>query len=447
VSIDTAPSAPDIDELAAALGPAARVAYAPPNIYPMSAPSFEPRRSRRPSRPIGDRLSVYVHIPFCNYHCNFCFYATQVGTPRDQMERYVAALLKELECLEAGTRLSQLYVGGGTPTALPPDLLDRVLTTLLERAQGADQPHTVECSPDSVTDEHIRVLRAHRIQRVSMGIQSMTEPVLENVRRNHRPAEAVDACARLVAGGLMVNIDLIYGLPGQSEADFERDFRTVVDQGVHTVTAYNLRVNERTPIAKLVEDDEKLHLARLVRWRAFVKAVAAQSGFVQTRWHTFRRSTGASPAQVLAERFEDLTGQGEQFSIGLSARSRLADVIYRNHSGFSTYIGRIERGESPVESIHPLSEQDLKTRFLALSIGDGSALDRKAYADRFGCSFDDDFGTPLDRLRGHGLVEDDGLVVALTKTGKLVYDLVLLAFYPSEVRSRIQQRQAAAPTP
>src|SRR6185369_17401814 len=103
----------------------ARVAYAPPNIFPMSAPSFTRRRSNRPRRPTADRLSIYLHVPFCNYHCNFCFYATRVGTPRDQMDRYVDAVLRELQWLEPGTRLSQLYVGGGTPTALPPDLLDR----------------------------------------------------------------------------------------------------------------------------------------------------------------------------------------------------------------------------------------------------------------------------------------------------------------------------------
>ena len=444
MSLDDAIPSPDIERLAVALGPAARVAYAPPNIFPMSAPAFTPQRSVRPRRPEGDRLSVYLHVPFCNYHCNFCFYATRVRTPRDQMERYVEAVLGELEWLEPGTRLSQLYVGGGTPTALPPDLLDRMLGAVLGRVQGVDQPHTVECSPESVTDEHIRVLREHGIGRASMGIQSMTEPVLENVDRAHDPAQAVDSCDRLVDGGLMVNIDLIYGLPGQTESDFRRDFEAVARHGVHSVTAYNLRVNERTPVAKLVTDEEKLDLARLVRWRGFVKATAERVGFVQTRWHTFRRSHGSTAAQARAEGFEDLTGLGEQFSAGMSARSRLANVIYKNHKGFSAYVERVERGESPVEDVFTLSEEGQKTRFLATSIGDGKSLERKAYEERFGCSFDDDFGAPLERLWKHGLVEDDGARISMTETGKLVYDLVLLAFYPESVRKRIQDRQAAA---
>ena len=446
MSLDGAIRASDIDQLAEALGPAARVAYAPPNIFPMSSPAFtRGLRMDRPRRPTGDRLSMYLHVPFCNYHCNFCFYATQVRTPREQMERYVDAVLRELEWLELGTRLSQLYVGGGTPTALPPDLLDRLLAGVLKRVSGADQLHTVECSPESVTDEHVRVLRSHGVERASMGIQSMTEPVLENIDRAHRPAEAVEACDRLVDAGLVVNIDLIYGLPGQTEDDFRRDFETVAERGVHSVTAYNLRVNERTPVAKMVAEEEQLFLARLVRWRGFVEATAESVGFVQTRWHTFRRADCSTAAQARAESFEDLTSLGEQFSAGLSARSRLADTIYRNHRGFSTYVERVERGESPVEEVFPLSEDGLKTRFLASSIGDGKPLRRMEYEARFACSFDDDFEAPLRRLSEHGLVHDDGLEVSLTQTGRLVYDLVLLAFYPQSVRRQIQDRQGAGP--
>jgi oxygen-independent coproporphyrinogen-3 oxidase len=207
------------------------------------------------------------------------------------------------------------------------------------------------------------------------------------------------------------------------------------------VTAYNLRVNERTPVAKLVADEEKLDLARLVRWRAFVSHTAKELGFVQTRAHTFRRLHGSTAAQERAERFQDLTGDGEQFSVGLSARSRLAEVIYRNHRGFSTYVERIEHGESPVEDVFPLSEEGRKTRFLAKSIGDRMVLERDAYEEQFGCSFADDFGLTLQRLSEHGLVEDDGTHISMTDTGKLVYDLVLLAFYPESARKRIQDRQ------
>ena len=203
------------------------------------------------------------------------------------------------------------------------------------------------------------------------------------------------------------------------------------------MTAYNLRVNERTPVARLVEQEEQLDLAQLVGWRTFVTATAEELGFVAiTLAHV-------PPPRRPRQRFEDLTALGEQFSAGLSARSRLADVIYRNHSGFSAYMERVERGESPVEEVFQLSEEGLKTRFLASTIGDGKPLERAASEERFASTFDGDFGEALQRLADAGLVDDDGARISLSETGKLVYDLVLLAFYPEPVRKRIQARQSA----
>src|SRR5207248_166090 len=108
---------------------------------------------------------------------------------------------------------------------------------------------------------------------------------------------------------------------------------------------------------------------------------------------------------------------------------------------------RVERGESPVHDVFPLSNEGLKTRYLALSIGDGKPLERRGYEEQFGCSLDDDFGAIVERLAEHDLVEDDGARLSLTETGKLVYDLVLLAFYPENTRKRIQDRQAAVTAP
>src|SRR5689334_7145094 len=116
----------DLERLSAAVGPASQVAFGPAHIYPVSAPCFatQPRAER--DRPVSPRLYLYAHIPFCNYACNFCFYAKRVGVQRSLMERYVAALLRELEWVVEGTALTELFVGGGTPTALPPELLDEL---------------------------------------------------------------------------------------------------------------------------------------------------------------------------------------------------------------------------------------------------------------------------------------------------------------------------------
>src|SRR5262249_23973814 len=135
--------------------------------------------------------------------------------------------------------------------------------------------------------------------------------------------------------------DLIYGLPGQTEESFVRDFRAVAAAGVHSVTVYNLRVNEKTPVAGALGDGEHLGLERLGRWGAVIRACAAGVGFGERRWHTFVRAPLDLPADHPARRFETFAAIGNQIGIGMSARSRLGDVVYRNHPEFHAYLRRI----------------------------------------------------------------------------------------------------------
>jgi oxygen-independent coproporphyrinogen III oxidase len=435
-----APGDHELNRLIEILGPAAELTYAPPNIYPMSAPRFANESGARRPRLDGSPLGLYVHIPFCNYHCNFCFYATKTGATSDQMGRYVDALIRELALVPSGTPLTQMYVGGGTPTALPAELLDQVLENVFNRYRDQrEQVHTVECSPESLTDEHLDVLRRRGVERVSMGVQTLSAHVLDAVERKHSAAKALDACRRVLASERMLNVDLIYGLPGQSQDGFARDVEVLADIGAHSVTFYNLRVNERTPIARRLNRDDRLDLAALVDWRARIRAVAAEHGFEPARWHTFRRRNVTTAAA--AARFEDRTGAGNQFGIGMSARSRLNHVVYRNHSTFDVYLRRIEQEESPVEQLMPLDAAEQRLRYIALTLGDGKPLPHRDYLEQFGTSLADDFATTLGKLKQAELVSDENGEVTMTASGQLVYDLVMRAFYPESIRAWLDNRQ------
>lgn len=430
----------DLERIVQALGAVQRVAYAPTSVYPMSAPAFVATPGAERPQPAGGRLGIYVHVPFCEYGCTFCFYAKRVGASPERMRRYVAAAVRELGWVVPDTPLSQLYVGGGTPTSLPADLLDELLATVLARVRDdGQQIHTVECSPETATEEYLRVFRRRGIGRVSMGIQSLDDAVLDSVSRRHSGAEALVACERLVASGLIVNVDLIYGLPRQTEATFRGDFEAVAARGVDAVTAYDLRINERTPVAGRLRQDERLDLARLVHWRAFVQRTADALGYRQMRWREFVRGTPASG--VRKPRFEDVTSIGNQIGIGPSARSRLGNIVYRNSADIDRYTARVEAGQSPVEETFLLRVEDRKARFVALSLGDGRPLNRSEYAREFGCSVEDDYGEVLQGVLAAGLASDDGDCISLTETGKLVYDRVTLAFYPQRARGWIEGRE------
>lgn len=435
----------EIGALYEAVGEVAQVTYAPPNIYPMSAPVFAAAPTADRGAPCGGPLGVYVHVPFCNYKCTFCFYATRAVPDHAEMARYVAALERELSWIPPGTPLTQLYVGGGTPTALPPDLLDRVLRAVFVRVVPGASVSTVECSPESVTPGHADVLRRHGIERVSMGVQTNEAKVLSVTHRRHDLAQVADAARLLVASGFYVNTDLIYGLPDQTEAGFSADFEAVASLGVHSVTCYNLRVNEKTSIARRLPASARLDLARVVRWRELARDVADRCGFRVKRWHTFERRAPATAADVV-RRFRDDTGWGDQFGAGVSARSRLGGTVYRNRTEYGDYLACVERGASPVQEVRTLDAGERRLRYVTLTLGDGRPLDRGAWEQAFGSRVDDDFGEPIRRLRAAGILEDDGRRLALTPRGQLVHDLATKAFYPEAVLRWMEERQRLVAT-
>jgi oxygen-independent coproporphyrinogen-3 oxidase len=437
----------DIARITAALDSTPTVAYSAPHDYPHAASMFNASPGAVREQVAAPALRLYAHIPFCNYACSFCCYAKHVGAGHGEMQRYVNALKKELEWVPPGTPLSQLFVGGGTPTALPAELLDEVLGAITTRMPYAgNHVHTVEASPESVSDAHLAVLKARGAGRISMGIQSLQDGVLDAVRRTHGTTTAVSACQRVVAAGFILNIDLMYGLPGQTEDGFRRDFELLAANGVHAVTAYSLRLNEHTPVSRQLVEGERFSLPRLMRWRAFIRDLAADLGYTQTRWHTFKRLDSiAARHQRLPTSGDDL--RGYQFGIGLSARSSLGHTVYRNHRGRTTYVQRVEAGHSPVEELIQLGPEDLQTMFIARTLGDGRPLRPAEYGRTFGTDLREDHGDTIERLLAGGLLDSDGEQLALTDDGKLVYDLVTLAFYPRGAKDwllgRLERYQVA----
>jgi oxygen-independent coproporphyrinogen-3 oxidase len=430
-----------VERIAAAVGGVRGVAYEAAHVYPLSAPAFVDRPGAPRAHPGPGPLKLYAHVPFCNYACGFCFYVKRVGAGRAEMERYVGALERELEWVEPGTPLAQLYVGGGTPTALPADLLGRALASILVRMPprpGASL--TVECSPESVSTEHAAVLCEHGVPRASMGIESMEPRVLDTLRRRHGPEQALAACDLLLDAGLVVNVDLIYGLPGQDEASFVRDVERVAARGVQSISVYSLRLNERTPVASAVQAIERLELPRLLHWREIVERSLGAQGFEQVRWHTFVRR-GAAPSGFDRAPCGESFGPGRQLGIGVSALSHLGHTLYRNDDRVVSYMERVERGESPVRQLFELDAQDRKTLYVARTLGDGGVLDRAAYASAVGSSADEDFGATLRRLSAGGLIDDDGRRISLSAEGRLVYDLVTLTLYPERARRWLDARQ------
>ncbi len=199
---------------------------------------------------------IYIHIPFCKTRCIYCnFYSTTHG---EYVDRYVSALCREMQmrCGEDGSSdLRTVYIGGGTPSQLSHRNLELVFSTL-DRIFGIGQCEeiTIEANPDDLTDDYVSMLRTLPVNRISMGVQTFNDRKLHFLNRRHDAAEAIAAVERCRKAGFgNISIDLIYGLPDETAAEWRNDLRTATALGVEHLSAYSLTYEEGTPIYNMVE--------------------------------------------------------------------------------------------------------------------------------------------------------------------------------------------------
>src|SRR4051794_36386100 len=194
---------------------------------------------------MSDQFGVYLHIPFCVRRCDYCSFAT--WTDRDHLiGEYLDALGRDIVAAQLPPATS-VFVGGGTPPPGPPQALGAVLDPIA-LAPGAEV--TVECNPDDVTEAMLATFVDHRVNRISVGVQSMDPTVLAALGRWHVPANVASAVAAIHAVGLPTfNLDLIYGGAGESLASWDATVRAALDLGVPHVSAYALTVEPGTLLA------------------------------------------------------------------------------------------------------------------------------------------------------------------------------------------------------
>ena len=205
-------------------------------------------------------LSLYLHIPFCRRKCAYCAFCSQAGNS-EQKERYTQALCRAIE--DAAERekrpLSTLYIGGGTPALLGTERLSRVIKQVKRCfAPLPDLEFTVECNPESTTDDLLLTLKECGVNRISMGVQSLNDRELAALGRLHDRNGALEALARIFRAGFQnVSVDVMYGIPHQTEQTFADTLDTLLTYPITHLSSYALQLEEGTPLAKTAQPMEE----------------------------------------------------------------------------------------------------------------------------------------------------------------------------------------------
>jgi putative oxygen-independent coproporphyrinogen III oxidase len=365
-------------------------------------------------------FGVYVHIPFCATRCGYCDFNTYTADEAGQ-EGYLDALLTELKL--AGKVLHRpvetIFVGGGTPTLLDPRDLGRILDGIDATwgiAAGAEI--TTEANPESVTAASLRDLRTAGFTRISLGMQSAAPNVLAVLDRRHTPGRAPQAATEARAAGFEhVNLDLIYGTPGESAEDFATSLDVAVGAGVDHVSAYSLIVEDGTRMAARMRRGELPYPSDDVAADRYLAADASLSaaGFA---WYEVS-NWATSEAARCRHNLLYWTG-GDWWGLGPGSHSHVGGVRWWNVKHPSAYAKRLADGVSPGHGREVLTAADrhVEDVMLRVRLAEGlplAALDEAGLAAA---------ATAL----GDGLLDAAAYVrgkAVLTLPGRLLADAVV----------------------
>jgi oxygen-independent coproporphyrinogen-3 oxidase len=370
---------------------------------------------------------LYVHIPFCSSRCSYCDFAT--GLYQSELAaRYVDGLIQEIcVSLHAGKPVDTIYFGGGTPSLLLPSQLDDILATLRDRFDI--DPHaeiTLEINPGSVTSDKLRAFRSAGVNRASFGVQTFADRELAKLGRSHSAADARKTFADLRSAGFEnVSFDLIAGLPGQTLDGWRQNIQEAFALGPEHLSFYLLEVHSETPLAEHIrrgmqpKPDEDL-AAVMYEW---MLEQASAAGYEH-----YEISNLCRPGFHSRHNIKYWTAQ-PYYGFGCSAHSYDGQSRrWSNHRDVLRYVEMVESGVSPLVEEQQLSDADVRSERLFLGMRMMQGVDLRSYREEFGIDLRDEHRQDLDRFCAAGLVEFDGDLIRLTRTGALLSNEVFAAF-------------------
>ena len=360
-------------------------------------------------------FGLYVHVPFCASKCRYCDFYSFAGA-ESQMDDYVQAIARHSARFApqfAGRTADTVYFGGGTPSLLGGERLVRLLDCLRGRFSVApDAEITVECNPDSMTASLLTALRGAGVNRLSIGVQSAHDDELRMLGRRHTFAQAQEAVSRAQDAGFdNLSLDLMYGLPGQTQADFMQSVEAVLELSPAHLSCYSLKLEPGTPMGRenpaLPDDDAQadLYLALCGRLR--------RAGFDHYEISNWARPGRASRHNSRYWTLSDYLG------LGPGAHSCLAGRRFFYPASLAAFCGDAQPvEEEAVPGFAPHGE------YLMLRLRTAAGVDADDFARRFGRSFAP-YAARLRALEKPGLTARTPSGWRLTEAGFLVSNLII----------------------
>ncbi|HXD33716.1 MAG TPA: coproporphyrinogen-III oxidase family protein [Pyrinomonadaceae bacterium] len=394
----------------------------------------------RPPR-TADPLGLYLHIPFCRKRCKFCYFKIYTDKNANEIEVYLDALIKEMECFSRqpaiqGRKLRFAYFGGGTPSYISEKQLHYLVDGLNRHVNWSDAEEvTFECEPGTLRRSKLETLKDIGVTRLSLGVEHFDDEILATNGRAHLSPEIYEVydLARQVDFP-QINIDLIAGMVGETEAKWRDTIRRALELKPDSVTIYQMELPYNTVISReIIENGVSSPVADWMtkrRWLDYAYEEFQARGYRIASAYTL--ATTSKPCRFVYT--DALWHGGDMIGLGVSSFSHFDGVHFQNVHSFEEYVRLLETNELPLLRAMTLTPKQKLIREMILQLKTG-AIDRNYFQRKFDTDVWNEFQPIYNQLEQDKLVVRENGTIALTRSGLLQVDHFLSEFFEPELKS------------
>ena len=390
---------------------------------------------------LSDPLGLYLHIPFCRKRCKFCYFKIYTDKNAAEIERYLAALVKENELYSRmpaihGRQLRFAYFGGGTPSYISEKQLAYLVEGLNRHVSWENAEEvTFECEPGTIRKAKLETLKAIGVTRLSLGVEHFHDDILEANGRAHLSPEIYQAYAWAREVDFpQINIDLIAGMMGESDERWRDTVRRALELEPDSVTIYQMELPYNTVISR--EMIEKGLDSPIADWQT--KRRWVEYAFEQFQEHGYRVASAYTLATTKKPcRFiytDALWHGGDMIGLGVSSFSHFGGVHFQNAHSFADYLRLLDEDRLPLLRALPLTAKQNLIREMILQLKTG-ALDTSYFRRKFDVDIWQEFRPVYEQLAAAEMLERHNGTIALTRRGLLQVDHFLSEFFEPELKT------------
>lgn len=373
---------------------------------------------------------VYIHIPFCHQICNYCDF-NKFYFKNQPVDEYIEMLGKEMELAtkkypESFKQIETIFLGGGTPTALSPHQIARLLELIRTYIpMDCVTEFISEANPDELSEAKLHALFDGGVNRLSMGVQSFDQELLKKIGRTHSNNHVYETVTLAKKVGFRnISLDLMYGLPGQTMAQWKDTLEKAFALDIPHYSAYSLIVEPKTIFYNQYTKG-KLHLPtedlEADMYDVLMNQMEAH-GLQQYEISNFAQSGFSSKHNKIYWENDEYAG------FGAGAHGYLAGVRYSNHGPLKKYMDSVNAGELPIVYEHIVTENEKREEQMFLGLRKTEGITHSIYEEKFKESMHMDYSHVIEKLVSEGLLEHDPIGIRLTRKGRFVGNEVFQQF-------------------